>query len=100
MNRQLLKAQSYDKVLINAANKHVLQRNENEYISALYDVPSETRDGTNETAMIDPGCLRKINLLTAKERPLCSVCQTKVGFTWYESTEHVSCDQCFKTGDL
>jgi len=34
-------------------------------------------------ASIDPVCLRKINILTAKERPFCSFCSSLVGFTWF-----------------
>ena len=37
----------------------------------------------NNFAKIDPACLRRINLLTAKERPFCSFCNSLVGFTWY-----------------
>jgi hypothetical protein len=82
--RQLFKASTYDKVLINASNKHLLQRSENDYMNQLFEVPvSDTQEATAEPkAMIDPACLRKINILTLKERPLCAYCDANVGFSW------------------
>eukprot|EP00354_Favella_ehrenbergii_P007112 CAMPEP_0170455050 /NCGR_PEP_ID=MMETSP0123-20130129/3112_1 /TAXON_ID=182087 /ORGANISM="Favella ehrenbergii, Strain Fehren 1" /LENGTH=63 /DNA_ID=CAMNT_0010717995 /DNA_START=656 /DNA_END=847 /DNA_ORIENTATION=- len=40
-------------------------------------------DQAGKLAKIDPACLRRINLLTAKERPFCSFCNALVGFTWH-----------------
>ena len=97
VNKELLRESCYDKVLINAANKHFLQKSENEYIHTLFDAPESvvTQEQTQE-CLIDPGCLRKINILTAKERPTCNFCQTMAGFTWFASDETIVCDSCFK----
>jgi len=45
--------------------------------------------------LIDVGSLRKINLLSCKERPTCAYCNTLVGFTWHQSTEISLCEKCF-----
>lgn len=47
----------------------------------------------HQLAKIDPACLRRINLLTAKERPFCSFCNSLVGFTWYERIQKQAKDQ-------
>ena len=71
---------------------HHLSKNESEYLSNLFDVsepeqpvqPQQPLDkAVDHLAKIDPACLRRINLLTAKERPFCSFCNAIVGFTWY-----------------
>ena len=38
---------------------------------------------------IDAACLRKINLLTAKERPFCSYCNNLVGYNWFVENDVV-----------
>lgn len=86
----LIKETTFDKVLVNATNKHHLTKNEGEYLGNLFEVPDETTaaDATEERKMkIDGGCLRQLNLLTAKERPFCSVCNALVGFTWRRRPE-------------
>jgi len=32
--------------------------------------------------MLDPVVIRKINLLTSKQRPFCAFCKCLAGFTW------------------
>lgn len=52
--------------------------------------------------MIDAAALRKINLLSAKERPECTYCKTLVGFTWYESdaAELSLCQKCMREDNI
>lgn len=96
-------------MLINAANKHHLTKNETEYLSNLHDVPDdstacgEDNGEARPKALIDRACLRKINLLTAKERPFCQVCKALVGFSWKKRKEEseaelpeTACLQCFE----
>ena len=84
----LIKETTYSKVLVNATNKHHLTKNEGEYLNNLYDVPEESTTAAEATdeikpkMLIDKGCMRKINLLTAKERPFCAYCNALVGFSW------------------
>ncbi len=40
LTKDLLREATYNKVFINAANKHFLQKNENEYIQNLFDAQS------------------------------------------------------------
>ena len=75
---------------------HHLTKNEQEYLSNLFDVSQPDhpiRQSTSrlwnvtepdKLAKIDPACLRRLNLLTAKERPFCSYCNGLVGFTWFK----------------
>ena len=39
LNKELLRESCYEKVLINAANKHFLQKSEEEFIHTLFDAP-------------------------------------------------------------
>lgn len=34
--------------------------------------------------MIDASCLRKLNILTSKDRPFCAFCNSLCGFSWYQ----------------
>ena len=43
--------------------------------------------------------LRKLNLLTAKHRPLCSFCNGLCGFIWHAREEYALCDTCYKKGN-
>ena len=71
-------------------------------MQGLFEIPAgETCEGTTEVAanavstpekqavsepgtlLLDPCMVRKINLLTSKERPNCAYCDAKVGFSWY-----------------
>ena len=91
----LLKENTYSKVLINATNKEHLTKNEHEYIGNLFDTEDQSVISTNidQSApvadkkpmqqSVSAACLRKINLLTAKERPFCSFCNNLVGYTWF-----------------
>ena len=92
----LLKENTYSKVLINATNKEHLTKNENEYIGNLFDIEEQSMISTNidqsspvldkkpkQPKTISAASLRKINLLTAKERPFCSFCNNLVGYIWY-----------------
>ena len=99
----LLKETTYNKVLINATNKHHLTKNENEYLSNLYSVPEDstaidasvekaTEEKADKWLLIDKDCLRKINLLTAKERPFCTYCSSLTGFSWKKRREGVEND--------
>jgi hypothetical protein len=52
--------------------------------------------------LIDKDCLRKINLLTAKERPFCTYCSSLAGFSWRrrkagmnEELPDILCNLCF-----
>ena len=93
----LLKENTYSKVLINATNQSHLAKNENEYLGNLFDVDQQSMMSTNadnsapipdkprekKLATINAACLRKINILTAKERPFCSYCNVLVGYRWF-----------------
>jgi hypothetical protein len=76
----LIKESCYDKVLINAANKNFLQKNEMEYANALY---LKDKTGDLKKVSIIPDLTRKINILTLKYRPKCSSSGCVVGFRWY-----------------
>lgn len=65
----LIKESSYDKVLINAANKNILQKSEFEYANSLYLI--DPRSGESVAAKVDSSLTRKINILTLKYRPKC-----------------------------
>lgn len=64
----LLKETSYQKVLVNATNKHHLTKNETEYINNLQDAPSESTAVADDDfrPLLDRMSLRNLNLLTAK----------------------------------
>lgn len=93
----LLKENTYSKVLINATNQNHLSKNENEYLGNLFDVDQQSMISTNadhsapiadrghekQLGTINAACLRKMNLLTAKERPFCSYCNNLVGYRWF-----------------
>ena len=49
-----------------------------DYSSPIVDKGQERQLGT-----INASCLRKVNLLTAKERPFCSYCNNLVGYNWF-----------------
>ena len=90
----LLKESSYSKVLINAANKHYLcnyiinqysvAKSEVECQGNLFDLRNE--DNNDTPVDIDPQTLRKLNILTQKDRPVCAFCNAICGFTWYTKT--------------
>lgn len=63
----MLKESCYDKVLINAANKNYLSKNEMEYADCLYLKDNKTE----KTQKVDlaPDLSRKLNILTMKYRP-------------------------------
>ena len=105
LNKQIAKESTYDRVLINAANKHVLERSENEYLNTMIDVTptaGETREQTTEInpQLVDPASLRKINILTSKERPICTICGTKCGFSWHQADASIACNMCFQAGQV
>ena len=90
VRRSLIKESTYSKVFVNATNMHHLTKNETEYLSNLFDVSESDapvkvhqHSHADRIAKIDPACLRRINLLTAKERPFCSFCNALVGFSWF-----------------
>ena len=78
----LLKESSFDRVLINCANKDVLTRSEQEYANNLFLV-----DSSGNTTNIEPSedLRRKINFLTLKYRPKCAYSETIVGFRWFSN---------------
>ena len=89
----VIKEASYNKVLINAANKYylckislifnnIIAKNEEEYLNNLFDVEQPSSKATIK-AMIDQTCLKKINILTSKDRPFCVFCNALCGFSWY-----------------
>lgn len=103
----LIKETTYNKVLINATNKHHLTKNETEYLGNLYQMPDESTTAMDATEdknqfLIDKDCLRKINLLTAKERPFCTFCSSLTGFSWRklragvnDELPEILCNPCF-----
>jgi hypothetical protein len=76
----LIQETGYSKVLINATNKHHLTKNEAEFLGNLVEVEESTA-GVEST--VDAKCVRKVNLLTCKQRPFCQECHAKVGMTWW-----------------
>lgn len=93
----LMKEASYDKVLINAANKNSLSKNENEFKQNLV---IKKGDNIVEKAMADPEIVRKLNILTSKYRPICNVSNKKVGFKWWQSRETIISEFCWKKGTI
>lgn len=87
---------------------HHLTKNETEYLSNLFDVSAPDTPVKQLKALptvpcrlakIDPACLRRINLLTAKERPFCSFCNGLTGFTWYVRSSIKKPEDCLKEED-
>ena len=74
LSKDLLKEATYNKVFINAANKHFLEKNENEYLSNLFEVSSiqTSAESPHEQSLaqpkrlVDAATIRKLNLLTCK----------------------------------
>jgi hypothetical protein len=79
----LLKESAYDRVFVNAANKHNIQRNENEFSSSLHLINSQTGQALGQ-AHLCPDLARKLNILTHSYRPRCAYSRTTVGFTWFK----------------
>jgi hypothetical protein len=48
-------------------------------------------------SIIEPQILRKINLLTLKDRPFCCYCNAKCGFSWYLHRDYTLCITCFQS---
>ena len=80
----MLKESSYDKVLINAANKNYLSKNEMEYANSLY--LQDTKSGQKQEVSVSKDLSKKLNILTLKYRPQCAFSQCLVGFRWFESS--------------
>ena len=107
LSKDLIRESSYNKVFINAANKHFIEKNENEYFHNLFDSNSviTSAESPHENSInkisdkkqinLDASCIRKINLLSTKERPTCSFCNTLTGFSWYQSDDLFLCSKCF-----
>ncbi len=93
-----LKEGSYDLVLVNAANRHVLQKNEMEYADQLAVRQGEVAEPTT----LDVDLARKLNLLTLKLRPTCAFSGCRVGYEWFrlKNGELVLSKDCFKKGDF
>ena len=74
LSKDLLKEATYNKVFINAANKHFLEKNENEYLSNLFEVSSiqtsaespQEQSLAQPKRLVDAATIRKLNLLTCK----------------------------------
>ena len=79
----LIKESCYDKVLINAANKNVLAKNEMEYANCLYLQDNDS--GSKKEIGVSRDLARKLNILTLKNRPKCAFSDCVVGFRWYET---------------
>ena len=99
MAKDLVGDSTFNRVFINAANKHFVQKNEAEYLTNLYettasDQPTTENKKADQPKLIDAGALRKINLISASERPACTFCKTLVGFTWFEQPSMTLCQKC------
>ena len=75
----LLKESSYNRVLINAANKNALTKNMSEYKNNLWIMSGQNQ----ESAEVDTRLMSLINLATLKYRPTCAFSECKVGLKWY-----------------
>ena len=75
----LLKESSYNRVLINAANKNALTKNMSEYKNNLWIKSGQHQ----ESAEVDTRLMSLINLATLKYRPTCAFSECKVGLKWY-----------------
>lgn len=81
-----MKESSYDRVLINAANKNALTKNMSEYKNNLWLKTQQYQ----EPAQVDDRLMSLVNLVTLKYRPTCAFSECKVGLKWYQSN-----DTCF-----
>lgn len=85
----LLKETSYDKVLINAANKNSLHKSVNEFKNNLYlRTVDEKNEERLERAIPDSTLMKLLNIATLNYRPICSFGESKVGFKWYETSDN------------
>jgi hypothetical protein len=84
-NMALLKETSYDRVLINAANRNVLRRNELEYADSLVLCDTKTGKPLGKASLCQD-LARKLNLLTMKYRPKCAMSGTIVGYKWFQTS--------------
>jgi len=80
--------------------KCYIAKSEKESKGNLFDVDSQQPpQGTNEY-------IRKLNIVTLRERPFCAFCSAKVGFTWFTKADstYSLCTICVKSsnypGDL
>ena len=93
----------------------IIEKNEDEYLNNLFDI-EQPQSKTPVKTGIDHHCLRKINILTSKDRPFCGFCECLCGFEWYNksaknvedevslqdqqdqpsSKEFDLCNECFK----
>jgi hypothetical protein len=72
LSRDLLRESGYNRVFINAANKHFIQKNEQEYMHNLHETSTVAesdhnninKDNQEPQKLVDAASLRKINLLT------------------------------------
>ena len=97
----LLKESGYSRVLINSANKYFLQKNEDEFLSNLYDVDPSRGEHLKDVQNLDQFFAKKLNVLTSKIRPFCDFCNALCGFNWYVSLEEKPveiCRKCFEKG--
>ena len=66
-----------------------LAKNEDEYLNNLFELeqPNPLSKSVLPTkGFIDPRCLRKINVLTSRDRPFCAFCSALCGFSWHLKT--------------
>jgi hypothetical protein len=92
----LIKESAYDKVLVNAANKNILQKNELEYANGLYLKKGDT---IVKKCEIVPDLAKKINLLTMSLRPKCASTGTLVGFKWYANDQMALSESAYLNGN-
>jgi hypothetical protein len=91
----VIKESCYDKVLINAANKNILQKNEMEYSGALH---LKTPQGCKKVEIVHD-LKRKVNILTLKDRPKCASSGCIVGFKWYQNDSLTLSESAFLAGN-
>lgn len=89
----LIKESAYDKVLINNANKNILEKCELEYANSLHLVDPRTSQA--QPVKLDDALQRKLNILTLKYRPKCSFGDCPVGFRWYSNGEYCLSETAF-----
>lgn len=76
---------SYTKYLVNAANKHFIERSEQEIMKNLGNAPDSKPDGESENSVpISIDTVKKINLLSQHKRPYCNYCGVLCGMYWYK----------------
>ena len=73
---------SYDRVLVNCANRKILAKSEFEYADAFWYQKNEKKEDV-KPFKFSPDLSRKINILTSKYRPICSMSAVKCGLNWY-----------------